>query len=60
MYIGHTTNFNQGKHNHKTILYQKQTFICECGSKIKIASKIEHNKSIKHKKYIEDNKQLQM
>jgi hypothetical protein len=52
MYIGHTTNFNQGKHNHKTILYQKQTFICECGSEVRCSSKAQHLRRNKHKVYL--------
>ena len=46
------------KNKEKILEKQNELFICECGSEIKSASKIDHNKSIKHKKYIEDNKQI--
>jgi hypothetical protein len=52
MYIGDTTNFNQRKHNHKTILYQKQTFIYECGSEVRCSSKAQHLRSNKDKIYL--------
>ena len=41
------------KNKEKILGKQNELFSCECGSKVRISGKAEHNKSIKHTKYID-------
>jgi hypothetical protein len=43
------------KNKEKILERQKLTFICECGSEVRIAGKIEHERSVKHKQFLETN-----
>ena len=41
------------KNKEKILQKQKETFICECGSKVRCAGKAEHYKSNKHKAFLD-------
>jgi len=42
------------KNKEKILQKQKEIFLCECGSEVRIAGKTEHTKSIKHIQYMEN------
>jgi hypothetical protein len=46
------------KNKEKILEKQKQIFICDCGSKVRSSSKLEHYNSVKHNKYIELNNNI--
>jgi len=41
------------KNKEKILTKQKETFTCVCGSEVRCAGKLEHNRSVKHNLYIQ-------